>query len=114
MVPGSAVRGGGERGIGKSTVLLQVAHELAQGPGFRVQGSEQRKNQTRDARSSPLNPEPRTPNPTKVLYVTSEESARQTKLRASRLGAVSSPDLLILAETNVERIVHQIHRHNPA
>ena len=55
----------------------------------------------------------RTLPPAKVLYVTSEESARQTKLRASRLGAVSSPQLLILAETNVERIVNQIHRHTP-
>ena len=84
IVPGSAVLVGGEPGIGKSTLLLQVAHELAA-----------------EATS-------------RVLYVTSEESASQTKLRASRLGALSSPDLLILAETNVERIVHQIHRHRPA
>src|SRR3954465_9098206 len=54
VVPGSAVLVGGEPGIGKSTLLLQVANALAVGA--------------------------------KVLYVTSEESARQTKLRASRLG----------------------------
>src|SRR3954467_15013015 len=47
VVPGSAVLVGGEPGIGKSTLLLQVANELARG--------------------------------IKVLYVTSEESARQTK-----------------------------------
>ena len=64
--------------------------------------------------TSPSGAEPRTLNPEpSVLYVTSEESARQTKLRASRLG-VASGALLILAETNVERIVHQIHRHRPA
>src|SRR5205814_6303439 len=52
----------------------------------------------------------------KTLYVTSEESARQTKLRASRLGVGEgeSSNLLVLAETNVERIVHQIHKVKPA
>ena len=108
IVPGSAVLIGGEPGIGKSTLLLQVAHELAKGSGFGVQGSGQS-----DLLVSNLNPEPRTPNPpTKVLYVTSEESARQTKLRASRLG-VQSPSLLVLAETNVERIINQIHKVQP-
>src|SRR3982750_2104426 len=67
IVPGSAVLVGGEPGIGKSTLLLQVANALAQGPE-------------------------------KILYVTSEESAKQTGLRASRLG-VKSGNLLVLAET---------------
>ena len=39
----------------------------------------------------------------KVLYVTGEESPRQTRMRAERLGAVS-PDLWILAETSLEAI----------
>jgi DNA repair protein RadA/Sms len=87
VVPGSAVLIGGEPGIGKSTLLLQVAHEL----------SRLRDNQ----------PAVRT------LYVTSEESARQTKLRAARLGVVSD-SLLVLAETNLERIINQIHKVQPA
>ena len=110
IVPGSAVLVGGEPGIGKSTLLLQVAQEIAQsgsrakGSGFRAQGS----------RSSALNPEPRTLNPLRVLYVTSEESARQTKLRAQRLGmSAKTDDLLILAETNLERIINQIHKVQP-
>jgi DNA repair protein RadA/Sms len=84
IVPGSVVLIGGEPGIGKSTLLLQVAHAMA---------------------SSRAN--------TKVLYATSEESARQTALRAGRLG-VKSDQLLVLAETNVERILHQITKHQPA
>ena len=48
-----------------------------------------------------------------MLYVTSEESARQTKLRAARLG-VESTGLLVLAETNIERIITQIHKVKPA
>jgi len=34
-------------------------------------------------------------------------------MRATRLG-VSSPNLLVLAETNVERIIQQIHKVGPA
>jgi len=83
IVPGSVVLIGGEPGIGKSTLLLQVAHAMAA---------------TGNA---------------KVLYATSEESARQTALRAGRLG-VKSDQLLVLAETNVERILHQISKHQPA
>jgi len=88
IVPGSAVLVGGEPGIGKSTLLLQVASDLSN-PSIA-----NRKSQIENG---------------KVLYVTSEESARQTKLRASRLG-IDAPNLLVLAETNVERIINQIHK----
>jgi DNA repair protein RadA/Sms len=84
VVPGSVVLVGGEPGIGKSTLLLQVAHAMS-------------------AATKPS---------CKVLYVTSEESARQTALRAQRLG-VKSENLLVLAETNIERITHQIGKHQP-
>src|SRR4051794_8475227 len=100
VVPGSAVLVGGEPGIGKSTLLLQVAHELAK--ETRGQGDKGTRRKA-DAASVPVSPCPRVPlSPPTVLYVTSEESARQTKLRAARLG-VGSSGLLILAETNVER-----------
>ncbi|MBA2706174.1 MAG: DNA repair protein RadA, partial [Gemmatimonadaceae bacterium] len=98
IVPGSAVLVGGEPGIGKSTLLLQVAGALADGQKDQAQG--------RDARDAHAARE------TRVLYVTSEESARQTKLRATRLG-VASDNLLVLAETNVERIINQIHKNKP-
>ncbi len=95
IVPGSAVLVGGEPGIGKSTLLLQVAHQLAQ-----------------NGNGSPA-ASPRDATARRILYVTSEESARQTKLRAARLGVVSD-QLLVLAETNVERIINQIHKVKPA
>ncbi len=96
VVPGSAVLVGGEPGIGKSTLLLQVAEALARGadPAVRTAGKDL-------AARRP------------VLYVTSEESASQTALRAGRLGARSA-NLLVLAETNIERIVDQIHRYHPS
>lgn len=72
VVPGSFVLVGGDPGIGKSTILLQLANQVAAGNG-------------------------------PVLYVTGEESARQVRLRADRLGSLA-PDLYVLAETNLETI----------
>jgi DNA repair protein RadA/Sms len=103
IVPGSAVLVGGEPGIGKSTLLLQIASNLAAGA-------------QPPAADLALLPRPSKNSPSqgvRVLYVTSEESARQTKMRASRLG-ITSPNLLILAETNVERIINQINKLQPA
>lgn len=73
LVEGSLVLIGGEPGIGKSTLSLQI----------------------------PLNcPE------LKTLYVTGEESAKQVKLRAARLGGDDS-NCLIYSETLMENIIEQ-------
>ncbi len=42
-----------------------------------------------------------------VLYVSGEESARQTKLRATRLG-VEGKDVYLYAETNLEAVLEQV------
>jgi DNA repair protein RadA/Sms len=84
IVPGGVTLVGGEPGIGKSTLLLQMAAG--------------RRKRTASDDASLL---------ASALYITSEESAAQTKLRAKRLGFDAS-DMLVLAETNLERIIHQI------
>ena len=81
IVPGSLVLVGGDPGIGKSTLLLQVCQRLA-GAG----------------RS--------------VLYISGEESLRQIKLRANRMGSFSD-NLLLLCETNLESIRSVIERKKP-
>ncbi len=48
----------------------------------------------------------------RILYVSGEESARQIKLRAARLG-VSSPNLRILSETDVQLVVEHIRTEKP-
>lgn len=48
----------------------------------------------------------------RVLYVTAEESLLQTRLRAERLG-VATPNLYLLAETNVEAVIDQIEQIQP-
>ncbi len=48
----------------------------------------------------------------RVLYISGEESEGQLKLRAQRLG-VSGENLLILTETNIERILEEVARVKP-
>src|SRR5205809_6999471 len=47
------------------------------------------------------------------LYVSGEESQRQIKMRAERLD-IAAPNLLILSETSLERILDQVKRTKPA
>lgn len=82
VVPGSLVLIGGDPGIGKSTLLLQVSDQLAH-------------------------------NQVRVLYISGEESTRQTKLRANRLG-VTSDQLYVLSETNLQLISSQIDQLEPS
>ncbi|MFB4170093.1 DNA repair protein RadA [Virgibacillus sp. JSM 102003] len=82
IVPGSLALIGGDPGIGKSTLLLQISSQLA---------------------------EKQLP----VLYISGEESTRQTKLRADRLG-VKSDLLYVLAETNLLDIANQIEQIKPS
>ncbi|HVM31949.1 MAG TPA: DNA repair protein RadA [bacterium] len=85
IVPGETVMIGGDPGIGKSTLLLQVMQKLSRDP-LGEQG--------------------------KCLYVTGEESAQQIKLRADRLG-IRSNNLYILPETDVLTILAHIEKHRP-
>jgi len=48
----------------------------------------------------------------RCLYISAEESLRQTKLRAKRLGAVS-PELFVAAETSLERIIQGVEEIKP-
>ena len=81
IVPGSLVLVGGDPGIGKSTLLLQVCQKLS--------------GQNR-----------------KILYISGEESLKQIKLRANRMGTFSE-SLFLLCETNLEIIRHVIEEQHP-
>jgi DNA repair protein RadA/Sms len=80
LVKGSIVLLGGEPGIGKSTILLQICQYLGENYS--------------------------------VLYVSGEESGRQLKLRAERLG-VTTENLYILASTDAEGINNTIAAEHP-
>lgn len=95
LVPGSAVLLGGDPGIGKSTLVLQSLG-LMSSPGRSLKENLSRRD------------------PIRTLYVTSEESAEQVRLRAARLGVTESEHLFVLADTNLARIVEQARRVRPA
>lgn len=81
IVPGSLLLVGGDPGIGKSTLLLQVCQRLAK------------------AHHS-------------VLYISGEESLKQIKLRAMRMGEFTD-DLSLLCETNLNTIRSVIEQRKP-
>ena len=80
IVPGSLVLLGGEPGIGKSTLSLQIPLHL------------------KDA---------------KTLYVSGEESLKQVKMRAQRLGG-EEDNCYIFCHTCIEDIIAQAEEMNPA
>ena len=81
IVQGSLVLVGGDPGIGKSTLLLQVCQKLA---------DKQKK----------------------VLYISGEESLKQIKLRANRMGEFAD-SLFLLCETNLAAIQSVIEKETP-
>ena len=80
IVRGSLVLVGGDPGIGKSTLLLQLAGSVS----------------------------PRQ----RVLYVSGEESVKQVKIRGERLG-ISSGNIFILGETDIDIILDHVKRMTP-
>ncbi len=76
IVEGSLLLVGGEPGVGKSTLLLQVCGELSRAGK-------------------------------KVLYVSGEESPRQIKLRADRLG-IGQAEVLLLAENAMDAVAEKL------
>ena len=81
IVVGSLVLVGGDPGIGKSTLLLQVCRNLA---------AMKRK----------------------VLYISGEESLRQIKMRANRMGEFAE-SIYLLCETNLDSIRGIIEKQKP-
>ncbi|GAB4850357.1 hypothetical protein Ancab_029659 [Ancistrocladus abbreviatus] len=86
VVPGSLVLVGGDPGVGKSTLLLQVAAIIAE--GHDVGGS------------------------APVLFVSGEESVEQIGNRADRMG-IETEQLFLYSSTDVEDILGQIQRLSP-
>lgn len=79
LVPGSITLIGGEPGIGKSTLVLQLALLLSE---------------------------------KKILYVSGEESNRQIKLRAERIGTISD-NCYIHSETLLENVLLFLEKMQP-
>ena len=81
VVAGSLTLVGGDPGIGKSTLLLQVCRNFSEAGA-------------------------------KVLYISGEESLKQIKMRAERIGSFND-NLLLLCETNLSLIEDTIRSQKP-
>ncbi len=86
IVPGSVVLLSGDPGIGKSTLALQIAHELSAGDGENKG--------------------------IKVLYASGEESAKQIRLRSERLGTLNE-NLYVFPENNLNKITLAVEKERP-
>ena len=87
LVPGVVALLAGEPGVGKSTLLLEVAARWAQG-------------------SSGTTPQ-------KTLYISGEESAAQVRLRAGRTGALAD-NLYLAAENDLGTVLGHIEEVEPS
>lgn len=87
IVPGAVVLLAGEPGVGKSTLLLDVAAKAAAVSRERGEGP--------------------------VLYVTGEESASQVRLRAERIDAID-PALLLASETELGALLGHVEAAQPS
>jgi DNA repair protein RadA/Sms len=91
IVPGGLMLVGGDPGIGKSTLLTQVAACVAGAKGI---------GNGKGAANT-------------VLYISGEESAQQIRLRSGRLGA-ESPNFLVSVETEIGIILHHLETLRPS
>lgn len=82
IVPGSLVLIGGDPGIGKSTLLLQMCQRLSESK-------------------------------TDILYISGEESLKQIKMRADRVGAFAH-DMNLMCETSLDVIGEVIKKNRPS
>ena len=87
IVPGSVTLIAGEPGIGKSTLLLETAGNVARLTAFATERNT-------------------------VLYISGEESQAQVRMRASRIG-VPQDALYVLTENDVESVLEKCGRLQP-
>jgi DNA repair protein RadA/Sms len=89
IVPGSLTLIGGDPGIGKSTLTLQVLGAMTRTPHPLPKGEG------------------------KLLYISGEESAPQIKQRAERLG-VNAAQIYVITENCLEKILEEIKKLRPS
>ncbi|KAA8541730.1 hypothetical protein F0562_022882 [Nyssa sinensis] len=86
LVPGSLVLFGGDPGVGKSTLLLQIAAMIAEGRDFGQ--------------------------PAPVVYVSGEESIEQIGNRADRM-SIGTEELYLYSSTDIEDILEKVQLLSP-
>ncbi len=109
FVPGGCVMIGGDPGVGKSTLLLQVAGCVTSQPPrslLRV-SAQHENNRSRLQGGYEQDDSPVSGSGTQVQYISGEESTSQIASRARRLG-INTPNLQLLSEIDVNFICEAI------
>jgi DNA repair protein RadA/Sms len=140
IVPGSVILLAGDPGIGKSTLLLQLALNVAsnsvissEAESRNLSQQPKRKNPNESLKNEFGETDPSTPNASpstvrylasqkslgmtnkKVLYISGEESVEQIKLRASRIeGALENENLLLVSLSNTDAAAEIIEQEKPS
>ncbi|EEC49411.1 predicted protein, partial [Phaeodactylum tricornutum CCAP 1055/1] len=108
IMPGSLNLIGGDPGVGKSTLMLQIAGAVASlaipTPGIGMGLPDSNNTRTKSSTDGTGGP---------VWYVSGEENPDQIASRASRLGILQS-ELWLLGETHVDTLCQQVVVHAPA
>ncbi|OGH22934.1 MAG: hypothetical protein A3F31_00500 [Candidatus Levybacteria bacterium RIFCSPHIGHO2_12_FULL_38_12] len=112
IVKGSVTLIAGDPGIGKSTLLLQLALFVSNSKVVLSKAKDpkhQQSTQPKEILRSAQNDNKRT-----VLYISGEESEDQIKLRAQRITTSSNTNLLLLSINNTDAIVEVIESTKPS
>ena len=125
IVAGSAVLLSGDPGVGKSTLLLELAKNITHGASqlsvlsSQLSDSSQsvvgrsvlKTDKLKTGKQGTENRKPKTEN--RVLYVSGEESEGQIKIRAERIGVKESDNLFIFSNGNLESVIVAAQKINP-
>ncbi|KFI47248.1 DNA repair protein RadA [Bifidobacterium biavatii] len=124
IVPGSVVLVAGEPGVGKSTLLLETAGNIArlvahggtqggmQGDASAAAATSASHSANARSHDAPARIDLPHAHPT-VLYISGEESAAQVRLRATRINAVED-NLLLASTTDLATVLGLIEQERPA
>ena len=112
IVKGSVTLIAGDPGIGKSTLLLQLALFISNSKVVLSKAKDpirQQDNKQKEILRFVQNDNERT-----VLYISGEESEEQIKIRAQRIANSSNNNLLLISINNTDAIVEVIENAKPA
>jgi len=111
IVPGSVILISGDPGIGKSTLMLQLALNLSKSKDSSKESRS--KKQEAGRKKGLITKDQRRKTKLNVLYVSGEESEPQISHRAQRIASnkvLSDSSIKVISSTNIDQVFHAVSR----